>query len=83
MRILVDRDYLLPYFTVIKTVEHEEDKRVRFEIGDEITVYPDISQIYAPSMYRILNITSKIVVLEFYGKCYYEKIEDLEKRIKI
>ena len=94
MKILVDRDYLLPYFTVVECRENEPDKRVRFEIGDMIDVFlntsiynkngnQELSISEQTSKYHILNITSKVIVLEAFGRCSYVKIKDLEKRIKL
>lgn len=94
MRILVDRDYILPYFTVVESIKNNGYKEIRFEIGDVIDVFLNTS-VYNKdgtqefitsehtSRYHILNITSKIIVLEAFGRCSYVKIEDLEKRIKI
>jgi hypothetical protein len=89
MKIHLDRDFMCPYFLFT-----DKNKSVRFEIGDEIDVYFDLIR-YNPegvserfisehsSKYHILNITSKVVVLECYGRCSYVKFEDLEKRINI
>lgn len=86
MKIHLDRDFMCPYFLFT-----DNGKSIRFEIGDEIDVYynynsdgiVDLFISEQSSKYRILSITSKLIVLESYGRCSYVKIEDLEKRIKI